>query len=39
MLPSRWQVLEELPKNGNGKIDRGLVLERFTRTPAGGAAS
>ena len=37
MLPSRWQVLEALPKNGNGKIDRRLVLERFKRTPARGA--
>jgi amino acid adenylation domain-containing protein len=29
MLPSRWLELERLPKNGNGKIDRRALKERF----------
>jgi acyl-coenzyme A synthetase/AMP-(fatty) acid ligase len=29
MLPSRWLTLETLPKNQNGKIDRGALRERF----------
>jgi acyl-coenzyme A synthetase/AMP-(fatty) acid ligase len=29
MLPTRWLVLEALPKNQNGKIDRRGVRERF----------
>jgi acyl-coenzyme A synthetase/AMP-(fatty) acid ligase len=27
MLPSRWWVFEELPKTGNGKIDRRKLKE------------
>jgi acyl-coenzyme A synthetase/AMP-(fatty) acid ligase len=29
MLPSRWLVLPELPKNANGKIDRPRLRELF----------
>ena len=29
MLPSEWLVLESLPKNVNGKIDRRLLRERI----------
>jgi amino acid adenylation domain-containing protein len=29
MLPSRWMVLDELPKNQNGKIDRTRVRDSF----------
>lgn len=32
MLPSRWIVSEQLPKNINGKIDRPLLKEWFMRT-------
>src|SRR5262249_52775592 len=30
MLPSRWRVLDELPRNANGKIDRRRLTEAFT---------
>ena len=29
MLPSRWLVLERLPKNVNGKIDRRELRDLF----------
>ena len=29
MLPSRWMSFERLPQNGNGKIDRRALRERF----------
>jgi acyl-CoA synthetase (AMP-forming)/AMP-acid ligase II len=29
MLPSRWHVLDVLPKNVNGKIDRRRLREHF----------
>ena len=29
MMPSRWLVLDELPKNSNGKIDRPRLREQF----------
>jgi amino acid adenylation domain-containing protein len=29
MLPTRWACLDRLPQNGNGKIDRRLIRERF----------
>ncbi|MGH9499152.1 MAG: amino acid adenylation domain-containing protein [Terriglobales bacterium] len=29
MVPSHWMVLPQLPKNGNGKIDRRKVQELF----------
>lgn len=32
MLPSRWWVTDALPKNQNGKIDRGALREHFMRT-------
>ncbi len=31
MLPSRWLVLERLPKNANGKIDRRALKDAFRR--------
>jgi hypothetical protein len=38
MLPSRWLVLPELPKNANGKIDRRSLpeptRERLAKTPS-----
>jgi non-ribosomal peptide synthetase component F len=35
MLPTRWLALETLPRNQNGKIDRGALRESFItqRTP------
>jgi amino acid adenylation domain-containing protein len=29
MMPGRWMVLEKLPANGNGKINRPLLKEQF----------
>jgi amino acid adenylation domain-containing protein len=29
MLPSRWMAFDELPKNGNGKIDRASLKRMF----------
>ncbi len=34
MLPTRWMVLPELPKNANGKIDRRRLRELFSRSGA-----
>jgi amino acid adenylation domain-containing protein len=31
MLPSRWVVMDALPKNVNGKIDRRSIREHFER--------
>jgi len=31
MLPSRWMILDGLPKNANGKIDRRRLKEEFER--------
>ncbi|PYO06468.1 MAG: D-alanine--poly(phosphoribitol) ligase [Candidatus Rokuibacteriota bacterium] len=38
MLPARWRVLDRLPRNANGKIDRRHVTEAFASHggPAGG---
>jgi acyl-coenzyme A synthetase/AMP-(fatty) acid ligase len=38
MLPSRWHVLDVLPKNVNGKIDRRRLREHFEQEAADGAA-
>jgi amino acid adenylation domain-containing protein len=38
MLPSRWHVLDVLPKNVNGKIDRRRLREHFEQEAAAGAA-
>ena len=29
MIPVRWMLLGDMPHNGNGKIDRALVKDRF----------
>jgi acyl-coenzyme A synthetase/AMP-(fatty) acid ligase len=34
MLPTRWEVLDALPKNVNGKIDRPALRERFSAATA-----
>lgn len=34
MLPTRWMVLEALPRNANGKIDRPALRERFATDAA-----
>jgi amino acid adenylation domain-containing protein len=33
MVPAKWDVLDELPKNVNGKIDRPVLRERFRPAP------
>jgi amino acid adenylation domain-containing protein len=38
MLPARWLVLEALPKNVNGKIDRRTIREHFEHEAAAPAA-
>ena len=35
MIPARWMLLGEMPHNGNGKIDRTLVKERFRQAVDG----
>ena len=39
MLPARWLVLEALPKNVNGKIDRRRIRERFEQDSEPAAVS
>lgn len=34
MLPSRWKVMDKLPKNVNGKIDRRRLREMFSAEDA-----
>lgn len=34
MLPSRWMQLDALPRNGNGKIDRPALVQRFRENAA-----
>jgi acyl-coenzyme A synthetase/AMP-(fatty) acid ligase len=37
MLPARWSLMGELPKNQNGKIDRRALQEMFARALTVGA--
>ncbi|RMI46683.1 non-ribosomal peptide synthetase [Streptomyces triticirhizae] len=37
-VPGRWQVLDELPRTANGKVDRAL-LERWAETPEQGTSA
>jgi amino acid adenylation domain-containing protein len=39
MIPARWQAYEQLPRNGNGKLDRRLVRESFAAPPASRVAA
>ncbi|WP_051340479.1 amino acid adenylation domain-containing protein [Azospirillum halopraeferens] len=36
MLPTRWAVMDPLPKNANGKIDRRRLQDETFATPAAG---
>ncbi len=40
MVPARWRVMDRLPRNANGKIDRRKVTEMFDddEAPVGGAS-
>lgn len=31
MLPSHWMILDRMPRNGNGKVDRPTIKEQFRR--------
>jgi amino acid adenylation domain-containing protein len=39
MLPARWEVLDALPKNINGKVDRPALRERFSTAATTAAAT
>ena len=34
MIPAHWRVLQDLPQNGNGKVDRPLLKEWFGQATA-----
>jgi acyl-coenzyme A synthetase/AMP-(fatty) acid ligase len=34
MLPARWEAMDALPKNVNGKIDRRRLRELFSDSEA-----
>ena len=36
MLPAKWEALDALPKNVNGKIDRPVLRDRFLPAPKAG---
>jgi amino acid adenylation domain-containing protein len=39
MIPTRWMVLDRMPANGNGKVNRPLLKERFRNGSQAGVAA